>query len=1661
MSPLSRIEQDLTVVPSVNNLCDGRSTVMMENTTNKDIWIKQNAPVCLIAGTNDSDCYDDILNIDSSTQASPGTSDNLWDQAEEALEAEELRGPEQKPELLVFNTMRAPEKAEPPDDTPEQTTAKIRRANSAIISEVNIPDEFNILKRPRTLSDQELLGLFDLKHLDAKDRGDVERLILEFPEIWSEHSFDLGLHNSVEHDIELTDDLPPCPKQRFWPANKREAAEELIDNLEKHKIVSKCIADWATNVVLIKKVADPANRAMEQPLLDDLLEKQSIPTPAKAKYRLCLDLRPTNSVTKADVATLGNMDAMFMHLSGKPARSSFDFTNGFFQIGLTERSKGTTFFVHRRSGSCIMKFNRSIQGSKNASSVFTRAMEVTFAGLQNIVNFWVDDLIAHSNSVQQHLKDLKLVFQRIRGSNLKLSPAKAKFLAGTVKYLGMVIEGDNFSIADRKLKAIDDLIAPKNYVQLRSQFALFQYYKKFIPFFSDVVEPMQKLMKKDAEFIWDSACMGSYVLLKSLFKEKISLHLPDGKNKYVIHTDASSFASSATLHQRINGELMPVAFHSEAFSGPQIGYSILDKELYAMVDAVKKFEYYISGTEFEMVTDSKVLLYLRKAKDSNPKLLRYSLLLQGYDFTITHVSSTQNKIADILSRTRNEEGQELSRTLHMAKKEILARIREDTEKTFIEQGRSLSAEQVVTLLQDPNPRVAVLRETPWSQPAVMAALCLQIPCSQRDKVMIKAEFADSQVRRPSPQCRTVFETSHPVFLNTPATLAASAAQRQLDLTRQQEIVAATSFHSGGMEIGDFIRLQDTDPYCREIAAVMNSAGMSRIYKKVGGVIVKMPPLKAPPQMTRMKSAACAPRIVVPECLVDVLVDRIHSGPLGAHIGHTRVCATLQKKYHFKDMQNRVANRVRRCIPCQLNMYVTNPNHQQHLTTSDDIPRRTVAIDLSTDYPPVKGINHIMVFMDMATNYVTLKPLKGKTAKELAEKFQEYMATYGVPSRVRHDQERGMIGGEFKALCDELGIEQVLGLPNKPQTNGRIESQVRNTKYALKSLTTAQGSKTRWPSDLWKVQLALNTSVSRATGETPEQLLFGHESSRAVHDLLETEFHFMEEEHMGTTRASIAERHEMLLESRNPKQRARLLLRNQMLRRNEYKVGELVWRRIMQPSLTGTRHALDCRYVGPYRIIELHNSSAVIGSNTVRLANQAHVHLDQLKPFMEGRSELGPDWDAYIDHRMGASTRTLRSDLQPQPQSESEHEDDQEPRPGPSSRPQILRNDTQRHTQSVSEQEDELEPVPGPSSQGASDLQADISPPAIPEPMETQSRNVESRGTQASAVQADHAVQHEQSVSSQHSQTRTAKHETTHTQTVPGKGQATQTPLPERIDKKDAGSQKETPSSEKIVQTDPEQKMPSQGKTTQTPTQEEAPTAKLPAPRSQSSPPHSKNSESATQTELQEEALDSARELAPPPARITAVELRRRQAEAAKTRLSLLKNRRQRRSADSSSRSLTELTDEAEADRQPQDNNSQETPLADQHEQSSRHATTDQEDNLEATARALSDDDYDMEDKNSSHSRLPTWRGRHKIKRARSTTSSSSSDHEGTERSRPVLKKRTLYGEEEDPESDLERFDISPEMEESIEQDARQQELIRQGEFPDWREREPLPEAEPQ
>ena len=82
-----------------------------------------------------------------------------------------------------------------------------------------------------------------------------------------------------------------------------------------------------------------------------------------------------------------------------------------------------------------------------------------------------------------------------------------------------------------------------------------------------------------------------------------------------------------------------------------------------------------------------------------------------------------------------------------------------------------------------------------------------------------------------------------------------------------------------------------------------------------------------------------------------------------------------------------------------------------------------------------------------------------------------------------------------------------------------------------------------------------------------------------------------------------------------KQQSQLDKQNNRLRSNQYQVGDLVLKQVMQHSTVGTRHALECRYTGPYEITSVDNSSVTLDSPSAKFATPVKCHVDQLKPFV--------------------------------------------------------------------------------------------------------------------------------------------------------------------------------------------------------------------------------------------------------------------------------------------------------------------------------------------------------------------------------------------------------------------------------------------------------------
>jgi len=158
----------------------------------------------------------------------------------------------------------------------------------------------------------------------------------------------------------------------------------------------------------------------------------------------------------------------------------------------------------------------------------------------------------------------------------------------------------------------------------------------------------------------------AFDILKGKLTTAPVLRYPDFTRQFTIATDASDYAIGAVLSQGSVGQDRPIAYASRILNKAEQNYNTTEKELLAIVWAVKHFRPYIYGTKFLIITDHKPLIWLFSVNDPGSRLIRWRLKLEEYDYEIIHRAGKGNTNADALSRNPVTND---PKTLHIVQKE--------------------------------------------------------------------------------------------------------------------------------------------------------------------------------------------------------------------------------------------------------------------------------------------------------------------------------------------------------------------------------------------------------------------------------------------------------------------------------------------------------------------------------------------------------------------------------------------------------------------------------------------------------------------------------------------------------------------------------------------------------------------------------------------------------------------------------------------------------------------------------------------------------------------------------------------------------------------------------------------------------------------------------
>jgi hypothetical protein len=127
-----------------------------------------------------------------------------------------------------------------------------------------------------------------------------------------------------------------------------------------------------------------------------------------------------------------------------------------------------------------------------------------------------------------------------------------------------------------------------------------------------------------------------------------TLFFADHTSPIFLQTDASEFGIGAYLFQVVDGVERPVAFLSKSLNKVQRKWAIPDKEAYAIFYSLKKWDHLLRDVKFTLQTDHENLTYINF--EGTPKVRRWKLLIQEYDFILDFIKGEKNIVADAGSR---------------------------------------------------------------------------------------------------------------------------------------------------------------------------------------------------------------------------------------------------------------------------------------------------------------------------------------------------------------------------------------------------------------------------------------------------------------------------------------------------------------------------------------------------------------------------------------------------------------------------------------------------------------------------------------------------------------------------------------------------------------------------------------------------------------------------------------------------------------------------------------------------------------------------------------------------------------------------------------------------------------------------------------------------
>uniref|UniRef100_A0A2N9GEB2 Uncharacterized protein n=1 Tax=Fagus sylvatica TaxID=28930 RepID=A0A2N9GEB2_FAGSY len=432
-------------------------------------------------------------------------------------------------------------------------------------------------------SDQERYFLLGAS-LSQELRDGLTVLLMEYSDVFAWSPYEApGVDPAFAcHSLNVDPLIRPVVQKgrRISPLHQEAVCEEVNRLVEAKAIREILYPTWLSNTVVVKK--------------------------KNGKWRVCIDFTDLNKACPKDPFPLPKIDQLVDATSGHQRMSFLDAFQGYHQIAMNPADEEKTAFITPRGIFCykVMPF-----GLKNAGATYQRMITKMFSSqLGKTVEVYIDDMVVKSVRAEDHLEDLRAVFNTLRRHRLKLNASKCAFGVGSGKFLGFMVT---------------------------------QRAEKCRPFFD--------LIKKGKNFHWGEQSDQAFERLKEYLSAAPLLSTPvNGESLYVYLAVSEHAVSAAIVREDCNVQ-KPVYYTSKTLDGAESRYLPLEKLAFALVCSSKKLPHYFQAHTMIVLTEQPLKAVLRSA-DFSGRISKWGAQLGAYDINYRPRTSIKGQVlADFIA----------------------------------------------------------------------------------------------------------------------------------------------------------------------------------------------------------------------------------------------------------------------------------------------------------------------------------------------------------------------------------------------------------------------------------------------------------------------------------------------------------------------------------------------------------------------------------------------------------------------------------------------------------------------------------------------------------------------------------------------------------------------------------------------------------------------------------------------------------------------------------------------------------------------------------------------------------------------------------------------------------------------------------------------------